>query len=202
MRNNHLLEERDPQAEKSGAKPKSVERHPGLFSTDAPHLLKPGYSPLPRIVRDRHGSQLSEHGPTCAKDRPLSTSSENGRPLRLQTGPHAKTGMDEKNLPKRLAELFADRHESEFRFIPGLGRWVFWNGERWCLDNFGHHLDAARRLCREASDRMWNPYVATAVMVSTVLRLASFSPKMRAAIEGETEPTLQGLLGKREVSHV
>jgi hypothetical protein len=193
MQNNYRLEERAPQAGSSGGTQKSAERHPSLFSTDAPLLLL-GYSSLPRIVRDMHGRHLSEHGPTCAKDRPLSTNSGNRRPLRLQTGSHAKTAMDEKNLPKQLAEFFADRHENEFRFIPGLGRWVFWNGERWCLDYFGHYLAAAQRLCREAAERMWNPNIDTAAMVSTLLRLASFSPKMTAPIDGEMQPYLKGLL--------
>jgi len=106
--------------------------------------------------------------------------------------------MDKKNLPKQLAEFFSDRHEDEYRFVPRLGRWLYFNGERWCLDDFGHYLDAARRLCREAAERMWNPNVDTPAMARTLLQLASFNPKMTQPIEGETEPCLEGLLGRRE----
>ena len=109
--------------------------------------------------------------------------------------------MDEMNFPKQLAELFVDRHENEFRFVPRSGRWLFWEGERWYLDDFGHYLAAARRLLREAAARMWDPKVGTAAMVSAVLRLASFNPKMTAAIGGETEPYLAGPLGRREVRY-
>ncbi|MGB9164296.1 MAG: hypothetical protein WCC41_07590 [Rhodomicrobium sp.] len=109
--------------------------------------------------------------------------------------------MDEMNFPKQLAELFVDRHENEFRFVPRSGRWLYFNGERWCLDGFGHHLDAARRPCREAAERMWDPNVNSESMVSALLRLASFNPKMTAAIGGETEPYLAGPLGRREVRY-
>ena len=111
----------------------------------------------------------------------------------------ASCAIDEKNLPKQLAEFYAERHENEFRFQPKLGAWLYHNGERWCLDYFGHYLAAARRLCREASDRMWNPNVDTAATVSTLLRLASFSPKMTTPIEGEMQPYLKGLLGGKGV---
>ena len=109
--------------------------------------------------------------------------------------------MDEKNLPKQLAELFVDRHEHEFRFVRRLDSWLHFNGDRWCLD-CGLHLAAAGRLCDEAARTLWNPHVDTPAMASALLRLASFNPKMTAAIEGKTEPMLEGFLGKREVSHV
>ena len=67
---NYRLEERTPQAGNSGGTQKTAERHPRLFSADAPLLPKLGYSPLPRIAR-------------------------------------AKPAIDEKNLPKQLAEFFA-----------------------------------------------------------------------------------------------
>ena len=108
---------------------------------------------------------------------------------------------DEKNLPKQLAELFVDRHEHEFRFVRRLDSWLHFNGDRWCLD-CGLHLAAAGRLCDEAARTLWNPHVDTPAMASALLRLASFNPKMTAAIEGKTEPMLEGFLGKREVSHV
>jgi len=109
--------------------------------------------------------------------------------------------MDEKNLPKQLAETFAERHESEFRFVPRLGRWVFWNDKRWCLDDFGHYRAAAQQLCQEAAARMWDPNVGSTGMAAAVLRLASFNPKMTAPIEGDTEPLLESLLGKKGVRH-
>ena len=101
--------------------------------------------------------------------------------------------MDEKNLPKQLAELFVDRHEHSFRFVPRLECWLYFDGDRWCLD-CGLHLAAARQLCDEAAHTLWNPHVDTLAMASALLRLASFSPKMTAPIEGETVPYLERLL--------
>ena len=106
--------------------------------------------------------------------------------------------MDEKNLPKQLAEFYADRHEHKLRFSRKLGCWLYYNGERWSLDYFRRYHDAAPRLCREAAERMRSPNVDTPAMASTLLRLASFSPKMTAAIERETELRLEGLLRRRE----
>ena len=48
---------------------------------------------------------------------------------------------------------------------------------------------------------MWDPNVNSSPMVSALLRLASFNPKMTAAIGGETEPYLAGPLGRREVRY-
>ena len=76
MQNYYRLEERAPQAGSIGDTQKSAQRHPSIFSTDAPLLPKLGYSPLPRIVR-------------------------------------GKPAIDGKNLPKQLAEFFADRHEND-----------------------------------------------------------------------------------------
>ncbi|MGA9549948.1 MAG: hypothetical protein WBS14_20095, partial [Rhodomicrobium sp.] len=81
------------------------------------------------------------------------------------------------------------------------GPLAFLGGRALYLDDFGHYLAAARRLLREAAARMWDPKVGTAAMVSAVLRLASFNPKMTAAIGGETEPYLAGPLGRREVRY-
>ena len=161
MQNNYRLEERTSQAGNSGGTKKSAERHPSLFSADAPLFPKLGYSPLPRIVR-------------------------------------AKPAIDEKSLPKQLAEFFA-RHVNEFRFVPRLGRWVFWNGERWRLDDFGHYRAAAQQLCHEAAARMRDPNVGSTGVAAAVLRLASFNPKMTAPIDGDTEPLLESLLGKKGV---
>lgn len=49
---------------------------------------------------------------------------------------------------------------------------------------------------------MWNPNFDTAAMASALLRLASFNPKMTAAIGGEMEPRLVGLLNRQEVRNV
>ena len=110
--------------------------------------------------------------------------------------------MDEKNLPKQLAEFFADRHENKLRFVPRLGRWIFWNGERWCLDDFGHYLAAEKQLCQEAAARLWDPNVGSTAMADAVLRLASFNPLMTQPLEGETEPLLETMLGGKAVRHV
>jgi hypothetical protein len=162
MQNYYRLEERAPQAGSIGDTQKSAQRHPSIFSTDAPLLPKLGFSPLPRIVR-------------------------------------AKPAIDGKNPPKQLAEFFADRHANVFRFVPRFGRWVFWNGERWCLDDFGHYRAAAQQLCHEAAARMRDPNVGSTGMAAAVLRLASFSPRMTAPIDGDTEPLLESLLGKKGV---
>ena len=49
--------------------------------------------------------------------------------------------------------------------------------------------------------RMWDPNVGSTAMAAAVLRLASFNPKMRATVEGDTEPLLESLLGKKGVRH-
>lgn len=50
-----------------------------------------------------------------------------------------------------LALRFSEEHASDLCYVATLGRWLFWDGIRWCGDDTLAVFDRARKICRAAS---------------------------------------------------
>jgi len=83
-----------------------------------------------------------------------------------------------------LALRFADRHESDLRYVAGWGRWLRYDGRRWQFDETLHAFDLARRVCRQAAVECKKARVAGAIAsaktVAAVERLAKADRRLAA----------------------
>jgi putative DNA primase/helicase len=50
-----------------------------------------------------------------------------------------------------LALRFIDQHEDTLRYVPSLGKWLRWDGKRWCFDERLIAHDRMRKVCRAAA---------------------------------------------------
>jgi putative DNA primase/helicase len=50
-----------------------------------------------------------------------------------------------------LAEAFIDEHEPKLRFVPQWGKWMVFDGRRWCRDETYQALDLVRAFLRTAA---------------------------------------------------
>jgi putative DNA primase/helicase len=50
-----------------------------------------------------------------------------------------------------LALRFVDEHEETLRYVPSLGKWLRWDGKRWCLDERLIAYARMRKVCRDAA---------------------------------------------------
>src|SRR5262245_48006489 len=50
-----------------------------------------------------------------------------------------------------LALRFIDQHKDELRYVPSLGKWLRWDGKRWCFDERLIAHDRMRKVCRAAA---------------------------------------------------
>jgi putative DNA primase/helicase len=83
-----------------------------------------------------------------------------------------------------LALRFAERHEQHLRYIDTWGRWMVWNGRRWCADERRVAFNHAREVCREAAAICNKPSVAVALAsgrtIGSVEKLAKADPRLAA----------------------
>ncbi len=80
----------------------------------------------------------------------------------LEVMPRVRADLDatvtrDENLPAKYSEdnvaiAFAQQAEPLFRFIPKMGRWMVWDGNRWQEDETGLHLENVRVMCRAVCD--------------------------------------------------
>ena len=86
-----------------------------------------------------------------------------------------------------IALKFAERHAAVLRFVAAWGKWLFWDGKRWCFDETLRAFDHARRICREAASEASDPRVqtvlASAKTVTAVERLARADRRLAATTE-------------------
>ena len=84
-----------------------------------------------------------------------------------------------------LALAFADRHADELRYIARWGRWLNFDGSRWCFDSTLHAFERARVICREVAIDCGKPAstVASAKTVAAVEKLAKSDRRLAAMIE-------------------
>jgi putative DNA primase/helicase len=50
-----------------------------------------------------------------------------------------------------LALRFIDQHKDTLRYVPSLGKWLRWDGKRWCFDERLIAHDRVRKVCRAAA---------------------------------------------------
>ena len=50
-----------------------------------------------------------------------------------------------------LALHFIDEHKDTLRYVPSLGKWLRWDGKRWCFDERLIAHDRMRKVCRAAA---------------------------------------------------
>ena len=50
-----------------------------------------------------------------------------------------------------LALRFIDEHKDTLRYVPSLGKWLRWDGKRWCFDERLIAHDRMRKVCRAAA---------------------------------------------------
>jgi phage/plasmid-associated DNA primase len=83
--------------------------------------------------------------------------------LGLQTQDDAETEQIIAASEDALALRFAERHGSTLRYVAAWGRWLAWDGRRWCFDSTLDAFDRVRRICREAASEANEPRVQTAL---------------------------------------
>ena len=59
-----------------------------------------------------------------------------------------------------LALRFIDQHRDTLRYIPSLGKWLRWDGKRWCFDERLIAHDRMRKVCRAAAAECNQPKLA------------------------------------------
>jgi putative DNA primase/helicase len=59
-----------------------------------------------------------------------------------------------------LALRFIDQHKDTLRYVPSLGKWLRWDGKRWCFDERLIAHDRMRKVCRGAAAECKQPKVA------------------------------------------
>jgi hypothetical protein len=86
-----------------------------------------------------------------------------------------------------LALTFADRHESNLRYVAKWGSWMQWDGTRWAFDETLKAFSLSRAICREASAACNNPKgamaIASAKTVAAIERLAKADRVLAATVE-------------------
>ncbi len=63
-----------------------------------------------------------------------------------------------------LALRFIDQHKDVLRYVPSLGKWLRWDGKRWCFDDRLIAYDRMRRVCRAAAAECNQPKLAKLVV--------------------------------------
>jgi putative DNA primase/helicase len=83
-----------------------------------------------------------------------------------------------------LALSFAEQHTANLRYVAKFGRWIRWDGARWCFDDTLHAYDLARATCREAATKCSKKgdakALASAKTVAAVERLARADRRLAA----------------------
>jgi len=59
-----------------------------------------------------------------------------------------------------LALRFIDHHMDTLRYVPSLGKWLRWDGKRWCFDERLIAHDRMRKVCRAAAAECNQPKLA------------------------------------------
>lgn len=85
-----------------------------------------------------------------------------------------------------LALRYAEKHDTDLRFVAAWGRWFFWNGVHWEQDETLRAFDLARAICRGASaecnDKAANS-IASKNTVAAVHSLARADRRLAATVD-------------------
>ena len=81
-----------------------------------------------------------------------------------------------------LALDFATRHADDLRHVALWGKWLFWDGRQWALDETRKTFSLARLVCRDAATRVSRPSTAKAIASAKVR--AAYQPRRRRSPAG------------------
>jgi putative DNA primase/helicase len=86
-----------------------------------------------------------------------------------------------------LAKIFADTNECGLRFVPLIGKWFVWDGQRWEMDVWLKARERAKETCRAEAAKCNKlkaaKLIASARTVSSVERLGQCDPQLVAIID-------------------
>jgi D5 N terminal like len=89
-----------------------------------------------------------------------------------------------------LALRFIDQHKEALRYVPSLGKWLRWDGKRWCFDDRLIAYDRMRRVCRAAAAECNQPKLAKLVAsnktAAAAERFARSDQRIIATVESWT----------------
>jgi putative DNA primase/helicase len=122
-------------------------------------------------------------------DRALQLVRETGRKAARKRRPKGN-GVD-RALPafteEALALSFAETHAGSLRHVAAWGKWLSFDGSRWCLDDTLFAFSLVRVLCREAAcncnEKNITVTLASAKTIAAVERLAKSDRRIAATIE-------------------
>jgi putative DNA primase/helicase len=100
-----------------------------------------------------------------------------------------------------LALRFAERHDSDLRFVAARSKWLSWSGTHWRFDDTLHAFDLARQIIREAAatcNRKKDANaIASAKTVAAVERLSKSDRRIAATDDQwDDHPTIFNTPGK------
>ena len=85
-----------------------------------------------------------------------------------------------------LALGFAEKHESELRYVAAWSKWLIYDGTRWAIDETMRAFDLSRLVCRSASAECNKAKpaaaIASAKTVAAVERLAKADRRLAATV--------------------
>ena len=97
-----------------------------------------------------------------------------------------------------LALMFAERHESNLRYVAKWGSWMQWDGTRWGFDETLRAFSLSRAICREAAaacslqqQHKTAVTIASAKTVAAIERLAKADRVLSATVEQWDSETLK-----------
>jgi putative DNA primase/helicase len=79
-----------------------------------------------------------------------------------------------------LASRFTERHGQELRYVAAWGRWLWWDGQRWHPEDTLRTFDAARVICREASQELRSKSKSLAAKIARASTVAAIERLVRA----------------------
>ena len=80
-----------------------------------------------------------------------------------------------------LALQFAERHQSDLRYVAVWNKWLLWTGTHWRFDDTMRVFDLSRAICREVSAKCNKPNVAKSIAsAKTIAAVVSLSRADRA----------------------
>ena len=152
-----------------------------------------------RLLAAAHASGLAAEDGARASEATITSGIEAGlkdphEDLKDGEDDSAETAEDPDEEPRppaftdeALALRFADKHESDLRYVAAWSRWLRYDGRRWQFDETLHAFDLARHICRQAASECNEARIACAIAsaktVAAVERLAKADRRLAATTD-------------------
>jgi putative DNA primase/helicase len=116
---------------------------------DAADAIVEGFDVAGFIVR---GPRLQMQLPV---DAPVADSTNSGASNPPSDGDNAVWGSED-----ALALSFTRRYQNDWRYVAKWGKWLMWDGQRWCTEDTLAATDLVRHVCRHAALKAASPKTA------------------------------------------